>query len=42
MKNCPNTNSRIILALCGSGTILNAISGECMLGAASLLHELKK
>ena len=32
----------IILALCGIGTMLNAISGGCMLGAASLLHELKK
>ena len=32
----------IILALCGIGTLLNAISGGCMIGAAILLPELKK
>ncbi len=32
----------IILALCGFGTILNAIGGGCMIGAATLLPELKK
>lgn len=32
----------IILALCGIGTILNAISGGSMIGAAILLPELKQ